>query len=40
MLAMKDENRISAFFISKMTNSPDLKYQKFGFTKLEEFWVI
>lgn len=37
---LKDEGRISAFFISKMTNSPDLKYQKFGFTKLEEFWVI
>lgn len=37
--ALKDQGRIAAFFISKMTNSPDLKYQKFGFTKLEEFWV-
>jgi N-acetylglutamate synthase-like GNAT family acetyltransferase len=38
--ALKDQGRIAAFFISKMVNSPDLKYQKFGFTKLEEFWVI
>jgi N-acetylglutamate synthase-like GNAT family acetyltransferase len=37
---LKSENRISAFFISKMNNSPDLKFAKFGFTKLEEFWVI
>lgn len=36
---LKDQGRISAFFISKMVNSPDLKYDKFGFTKLEEFWV-
>lgn len=38
--ALKDEGRISAFFISKMINSPDLKYDKFGFNKLEEFWVM
>jgi len=38
--ALKDAGRISAFFISKMINSPDLQYQKFGFNKLEEFWVI
>lgn len=38
--ALKSENRISAFFISKMNNSPDLKFNKFGFAKLEEFWVI
>ena len=38
--ALKDSGRISAFFISKMVNSPDLQYQKFGFTKLEEYWVI
>tara|TARA_R110000868_G_scaffold272773_2_gene532027 strand:- start:15679 stop:16125 length:447 start_codon:yes stop_codon:yes gene_type:complete len=38
--ALKDSGRISAFFISKMVNSPDLQYQKFGFNKLEEFWVI
>ena len=38
--ALKSQNRISAFFISKMVNSPDLKYDKFGFKKLEDFWVI
>lgn len=38
--ALKDSGRISAFFISKMVNSPDLQYQKYGFQKLEEFWVM
>ena len=38
--ALKDGKRIHAFFISKMVNSPDIKYDKFGFTKLEEMWVI
>lgn len=37
--ALKEGNRIHAFFISKMVNSPDIKYDKFGFTKLEEMWV-
>lgn len=37
--ALKDQGRIAAFFVSKMVNSPDLQFQKFGFTKLEEFWV-
>lgn len=31
--------RIQMITISKMVNSPDLKYQKFGFEKLEETWV-
>ena len=31
--------RIQMITISKMINSPDLKYQKFGFEKLEETWV-
>lgn len=31
--------KIQMFTISKMVNSPDLKYQKFGFEKLEETWV-
>jgi len=39
-VALKDQKRISAFFISKMINSPDLQYQRFGFQKLEEFWVM
>lgn len=36
---MKEEGRICNFFISKMSNSPDLDYSKFGFEYLEEFWV-
>lgn len=39
-IALKDAGRICNAFISKMVNSPDLKYNKFGFSKLEEFWVI
>lgn len=31
--------RIQMVTISKMVNSPDLKYQKFGFEKLEETWI-
>lgn len=31
--------RIQISTISKMVNSPDLKYQKFGFEKLEETWI-
>lgn len=38
--SLKEQKRISAFFISKMANSPDLKYDRFGFKKLEDFWVI
>ena len=37
--AMKKEGRIVNFVISKMNNSPDLSFDKFGFQKLEEFWV-
>lgn len=39
-IALKEAGRICHAFISKMANSPDLKYHKFGFSKLEEFWVI
>ncbi len=39
-VALKAQKRISACFISKMVNSPDLQYQRFGFQKLEEFWVM
>ncbi len=38
--ALKDGGRIAAFVISKMVNSPDLKYERFGFSKLEEMWVV
>lgn len=37
--ALKEEGRIAAFFISKMVTSPDISYEKFGFSKLEEMWV-
>lgn len=37
--AMKADGRICNVLISKMSNSPNLQYQKFGFEKLEEFWV-
>ena len=36
---MIDEGRITAYSMVKMTNSPDLKFEKFGFTKTEEVWV-
>lgn len=39
-IKMREAGRITNCFISKMVNSPDLKYQKFGFQKLEEFWVM
>ncbi len=39
-IALKDAGRICNAFIGKMTNSPDLKFSRFGFSKLEEFWVI
>lgn len=38
--AMKAFGHIEHFFVSKMVNSPDLKYDRFGFEKLEETWVI
>jgi N-acetylglutamate synthase-like GNAT family acetyltransferase len=36
---LKKNGRICNYLISKMSNSPNLQYQKFGFDKLEEFWV-
>jgi N-acetylglutamate synthase-like GNAT family acetyltransferase len=35
---LKDEGAIEAYTISKMVNSPDLDYSRFGFHKLEETW--
>ncbi len=35
----KKDGRIEFFSISKMINSPDLSYDKFGFSKLEETWI-
>lgn len=39
-IAMKEDGRVTNFFISKMVNSPNLNYGKFGFQKFEEFWVM
>lgn len=37
--AMKTKGRIDHFVIGKTTKSPELSFGKFGFTKMEEFWV-
>jgi N-acetylglutamate synthase-like GNAT family acetyltransferase len=36
---LKQEKLIHFFSLSKMQNSPDLSYDKFGFEKLEETWI-
>jgi N-acetylglutamate synthase-like GNAT family acetyltransferase len=36
---LKETGRIKMFTITKMVTSPDVKYQKFGFSKLDENWV-
>ena len=36
---LKNQERIAMFAIAKMVTSPDVKYQKFGFTKLDENWI-
>jgi N-acetylglutamate synthase-like GNAT family acetyltransferase len=36
---LKAQGRISMFAIAKMITSPDIKYGKFGFTKLDENWI-
>ena len=36
---LKAQGRISMFAIAKMVTSPDIKYGKFGFTKLDENWI-
>ena len=35
----KQKGRIKMFTIAKMPTSPDIKYSKFGFTKLDEVWI-
>lgn len=37
--AMVKQGKIQFYTMTKMVNSPDLKYNKFGFSKLEETWV-
>lgn len=36
---LKEEKRINVHTMSKLINSPDLDYSKFGFRKVEEIWV-
>lgn len=36
---LKQEGRISMFAIAKMVTSPNIKYEKFGFKKLDENWI-
>jgi hypothetical protein len=36
---LKTQGRISMFAIAKMVTSPNIKYDKFGFTKLDENWM-
>lgn len=36
--AMVKQGKIQFYTMTKMVNSPDLKYNKFGFDKLEETW--
>jgi N-acetylglutamate synthase-like GNAT family acetyltransferase len=36
---MMESDKIQMYTMSKMINSPDLKYEKFGLSKLEETWV-
>lgn len=34
-----DEGKIKLFTMTKMVNSPDLDFSRFGYTKTEEVWV-
>jgi GNAT superfamily N-acetyltransferase len=34
-----NENRIQLYTMTKMVNSPDLDFSRFGYTKTEEVWV-
>lgn len=36
---LRDNGRIHMYTMAKMTNSPDIKYEKFGYFKVEEVWV-
>ena len=35
-----EEGRVTASLLGKMDNSPNLKYDKFGYQKVEEFWAM
>lgn len=36
---LKQSGRIKYFTMAKMVTSPDMKYDKFGFKKLDENWI-
>lgn len=36
---LKEQGRIKLFTIAKMVSSPNIKYDKFGFDKLDETWI-
>lgn len=36
---LKQQGRIKLFSIAKMVSSPNIKYDKFGFNKLDETWI-
>lgn len=36
---LKEQGRIKLFSIAKMVTSPNIKYDKFGFKKMDETWV-
>lgn len=36
---LKEDGRITMFTMAKMVSSPDIKYEKFGFSKLDESWI-
>lgn len=36
---LKQSGRIKYFTMAKMVTSPDIKYDKFGFKKLDENWI-
>ena len=36
---LKEQGRIKLFSIAKMASSPNIKYDKFGFNKLDETWI-
>jgi hypothetical protein len=36
---LKDDGKIKLYTLTKMSTSPDMKYEKFGFSKIEENWM-
>lgn len=36
---LKRQDRIKFYTMTKMVTSPDVKYDKFGFSKIEECWI-